>query len=201
LELIEERAREVFDDLHRLERVIVLFDECDELFRARGPTEASEQMRSITAFVTASMLPKLQRLHDDGRVVFFICTNNFPHLDPAIKRRGRIDHIVAVGPPDEHARKRLVQAELGAAVDASSMNRLWTATERFTRSELMHLLRLFRHRLEQLADRSPDALDELAGLLIRQFEPSLSISRDMYQEFVLQRQSASHPHIYQGGMW
>ena len=79
------------------------------------------------------------------------------------------------------------------------MNRLWTGTERFTRSELMHLLRLFRRRFEQLADRSPEALDELAGLLIRQFEPSLSIGRDMYQEFVRQRQSASHPHIYQGG--
>lgn len=194
LELIEAKAREVFDDLHRMERVVVLFDECDELFRARGPSDSSEQMRGITAFVTASMLPKLQRLHDQGRVVFLICTNNFKHLDPAVKRQGRIDHIIGVGPPDEVARRRLVLHEL-SDLDAQSIARLWTSTERFTRSELSHLLRQFGHRI---ADDPGDAehLDTVAQELISQFAPSLNISRDTYIEFMEQQRASSHPHVY-----
>jgi SpoVK/Ycf46/Vps4 family AAA+-type ATPase len=45
------------------------------------------------------MLPKLAKLHDDGRVVFFFATNYQEQFDPAIKRPGRFDILLCIGPP------------------------------------------------------------------------------------------------------
>ena len=50
LEYIEAESQSVFSRLLRLSRVVVLFDECDELFRERTPAEGMEQMRGIAAF-------------------------------------------------------------------------------------------------------------------------------------------------------
>lgn len=160
LEMIEAQARSVFQRLMKLSRTVILFDECDELFRFREPRAETEQVRSITAFVTASMLPKLQELHDRGRVVFFICTNNFETMDWAVKRGGRIDHVIAVGPPDSRARKRIVERALAgvtaglraaggsilfpeAVIDEVAMG-----TERFTRRELERLVRAVVQRAQ-----------------------------------------------------
>ena len=83
LESVERRAAELFDDLLALKGAVVLFDECDELFRARNTgLVASDQTRGIAAFVTASMLPKLQDLRDRGQIVLFVLTNHFDQMDP-----------------------------------------------------------------------------------------------------------------------
>ena len=152
LEYIEAQARSVFDRLQRLSRAVVLFDECDELFRDRKPSEAVEQTRGIAAFVTASMLPKLQELHDRGRVVFFICTNKFESLDPAIRRGGRIDHIIGVGPPLESARRRLILGQLELVDTGSTAGRIAEAlaykTERFSRSELVRACALLQDDID-----------------------------------------------------
>lgn len=146
LEYIEASARDVFRRILMLQRCVVMFDECDELFRDRGPSRQSEQFRTITAFVTASMLPKLQDLHDRGKIVFFICTNHFESLDPAVKRSGRIDHVLAVGPPDDVARIRIVQEALSAhkkeAGFSAASKDVVAATNGFTRDEVIRLCQL-----------------------------------------------------------
>lgn len=43
LEYIEAQAKAVFEMLQRLSRVVILFDECDELFRDRKPTPGTDQ--------------------------------------------------------------------------------------------------------------------------------------------------------------
>jgi hypothetical protein len=120
LENVEKRAIEVFSHLRDLVRVVVLFDECDELFRKRrGANSASkdaqavsDEARSISAFMTASMLPKLQGLRDNGQIFFVIATNYFEEIDPAAKRIGRIDRVVGVGWPDEKQRDRIIRETL-----------------------------------------------------------------------------------------
>jgi hypothetical protein len=47
--------------------------------------------RTIAAFMTASMLPRLQDLHNEGRNLIFLATNNVGALDEAIRRPGRFD--------------------------------------------------------------------------------------------------------------
>jgi hypothetical protein len=118
LENVEKRAGEVFSHLRDLTRVVVLFDECDELFRKRRGFSGSvnersnEEARSISAFMTASMLPKLQGLRDNGQIFFVIATNYLEEIDPAAKRIGRIDRVVGVGWPDTKQRGKIIEQTL-----------------------------------------------------------------------------------------
>ncbi len=96
---IYQRATEVFDDLADLSGVVILFDEMDALSRRRDlPQGAGLDVTS--QFLTTSMLPKLAKLHDDGRVVFYMLTNHRRDFDPAITRPGRFDLLICQGPPE-----------------------------------------------------------------------------------------------------
>jgi hypothetical protein len=113
LEFIEAVAREIFDYLRLLNHAVVFFDECDELFRSRGD-DSQRGARSILSFATASMLPKLQDLHDAANVVFVLGTNYLRNLDTAIRRPGRFDEILLFDRPDDRSRELLAARLLGS---------------------------------------------------------------------------------------
>lgn len=86
--------------------MVVLFDECEEFFRAR-PDNLRIEARTVGAFITAGMLPRLQRLRDGGWVVFVINSNIEAYeLDDAVTRRGRLDRAARVGHPVLEAQVR-----------------------------------------------------------------------------------------------
>lgn len=113
-ELIESKAAEIFGVLHELDHAIVFFDECDELFLDR---EQQQGPRSILSFVTASMLPKLQQLHDHKSVVFIVATNYLSRIDKAIRRPGRFDLVLLLDRPDDAAREHLLRKSLSSHPD------------------------------------------------------------------------------------
>jgi hypothetical protein len=197
LEYIEAQARSVFDRLQRLSRAVVLFDECDELFRNRNPSDEAEQMRGITAFVTASMLPKLQELHDRGRVVFCICTNKFETLDPAVKRGGRIDHIIGVGPPQAKARLRIIQTALSSSLpfhDVLSAE-LSEATDRLTRSEIKRACKLVE-KGSKLSNK--DEAKTAARTAADRIRHASTITDQEYNHFKKSKEDFSRP-VTEGG--
>lgn len=113
LELIESTAKEIFDLLANINHAIVLFDECDELFRKRPKhNDSIENTRTILSFATASMLPKLQKLHDERNLLFILATNFLQNIDTAIRRPGRFDDIFLYDRPDFTARLNLIEAEI-----------------------------------------------------------------------------------------
>ena len=89
------KADEIFQDLSDLSAVVVFFDEMDALMQSRE----GKPLDTATQFLTTSMLPMLTRLHDKGRVVFLMATNYQAKFDPAIKRAGRFDLLLCMGPP------------------------------------------------------------------------------------------------------
>jgi hypothetical protein len=203
LEYIEAQSRSVFDKISRLSRTVVVFDECDELFRDRKPLAESEQVRGITAFVTASMLPKLQELHDRGQVVFFICTNNFKSMDAAIKRGGRIDHILAVGPPDRSAREALVSAASGKAFGstapgaavpflAEAVAELIDGTERFTRSEIERIVQSLATLATRESWRTAKDARNAAHGLVKEYQAGLTITQEEFSRFQKEAEDFSH---------
>jgi len=97
---IQAEANKIFRMLEETERVVVLFDEFDELVRERGTVNAEPFSRLLTT----AMLPKLARLHKRGTLVFIIATNNVSDFDLAIRRRGRFDHVVQIMPPSYEAK-------------------------------------------------------------------------------------------------
>lgn len=110
LELVEAVAGAIFADLMRLDHAVVFFDECDELFRDRSTSGAGA--RNILSFATASMLPKLQKLHDARKVIFVLGTNYVANIDLAIRRPGRFDEILLFDRPDKTARLSIASSEI-----------------------------------------------------------------------------------------
>jgi len=98
------RARQLFERLRVLRNCVVLFDELDELVTARIP-----EYEKMGRFITTSMLPWFQDLHDAGDLVFIATTNNIRDFDPAVKRPGRFDFVLPVGPPSSEQRTALLQ--------------------------------------------------------------------------------------------
>jgi SpoVK/Ycf46/Vps4 family AAA+-type ATPase len=102
-------ARSLFQELRRLREVVVLFDEIDEMLRDRADkSQGKDGSMGILRFLIPGMLPKLQDLKQYGekaRLIFIIATNYFDRLDPAIKRKGRIDEHFLVAPQDLMGRR------------------------------------------------------------------------------------------------
>lgn len=121
-DMMEARASEVFRLLSQLSGCVIFFDEFEEFFltRASQPTTPSESgarmpsapgatapsepisnahNRTIAAFTTSAMLPRLQGLHDQGRCLVFLATNHPEKIDEAIRRPGRFDFSVTVDHP------------------------------------------------------------------------------------------------------
>ena len=99
---IYDRVNEVFDDLMDLFGVVILFDEMDALVQTReevNAVESPKKAESARVFLTTSMLPKLLRLRKRGKAIFFMATNHQRDFDPAIKRSGRFDLLIRMGPP------------------------------------------------------------------------------------------------------
>lgn len=106
-QLVEERAKAIFAALEQLSQKVILFDEIDRLVLNRD-TPLYEEQQDIFQFMTPSMLVKLADLRRKERCIFIISTNYEERIDPAIKRRGRIDDQVPVLPPDAAQRKRVL---------------------------------------------------------------------------------------------
>ena len=104
---MEARSSTVFRRLNYLTQCVVFFDEFEEFFRdrkeniesAKRPNGVSPHNRTIAAFTTSAMLPRLQALHDCGRSLIFLATNHFKRIDDAIVRAGRFDFKETVGHP------------------------------------------------------------------------------------------------------
>jgi hypothetical protein len=200
LENVERSAVEVFSHLKDLVRVVVLFDECDELFRARRRArdddgKGSEEMRSISAFVTASMLPKLQDLHDNGQAFFVIATNYFDQIDSAAKRIGRIDRVVGVGWPDEEQRRWMIEQTLLGAKGVSSRQArdaaelLAPQTRFYVRGELTELAHELAKKPDKLAQGEIEG--RVGEIMINK---SASIEEDDRKAFIRDAETRSACH-------
>jgi hypothetical protein len=97
---IQSEANMIFRVLEETERVVVLFDEFDELVRERGTSKSEPFSRLLTT----AMLPKLANIYKRGALVFIIATNHVGEFDLAIRRQGRFDRVVQIMPPSYPAK-------------------------------------------------------------------------------------------------
>jgi hypothetical protein len=90
------QAETIFKDVMDMYGVVVLFDELDALVQKRDGKGSPD---TESKFLTTYMLPKLAKLHDQGRLIFLMATNFQEDFDDAIKRAGRFDLLLCMGPP------------------------------------------------------------------------------------------------------
>ncbi len=208
LEHVERRAIEVFAHLRDLVRVVVLFDECDELFRARGGAvdagnSSNEAIRSISAFMTASMLPKLQDLRDNGQAFFVIATNYFDQIDPAAGRIGRIDRVVGVSWPDQEQRENIIRRQLEDTLSSEALEgepwpaaitRLAEKTQLYVRGELVELANALADKAQEVG-RTERAVHKVIDEQIMDKQTSAIGLGDAeaFQKIAVRRSACHHP--------
>jgi len=100
--MAEINAANIFRILGELPKVVILFDEIDQLLRDRNQDQHAGG--GALQFMTTSMLTKFQNLRQHKINVFVLTTNKFEGLDSAIRRAGRFDRHMPVMPPDAPSR-------------------------------------------------------------------------------------------------
>jgi hypothetical protein len=104
------QAETIFEDVMDMCGVVVLFDEMDALVQKR---DSGTPLDTESKFLTTYMLPKLARLHDRGQIAFMMATNFVGNFDDAIKRAGRFDYLLCMGPPTLEAKCGAVHVFFG----------------------------------------------------------------------------------------
>jgi SpoVK/Ycf46/Vps4 family AAA+-type ATPase len=100
MDSVQAEANTLFSMLAAAERLIVLFDEFDEMVRERTLPNSDATSR----FLTTAMLPKLSLINRRRRIVFILATNYIDQFDFAIARPGRFDRRFQIMPPTMKAK-------------------------------------------------------------------------------------------------
>ncbi len=93
----------IFENIRLLDRVVVFFDEFEEL--TVRPDRATKEERALSN----EFLRQLPRIRGKKDIVLICATNNIRMLNPALLRPGRFDLILPVGSLDRISRKTIFQ--------------------------------------------------------------------------------------------
>lgn len=99
LDRVYSTADRLFRDLGDVDRAVVFFDEMDAMLQRRVGDDGKQELSIEQQFMTTCMLPHLAELYDSRKVLFFFATNYQETFDAAIKRAGRFDMMLFMGPP------------------------------------------------------------------------------------------------------
>ncbi len=100
--------RDLFDSAAENAPAIIFIDEFEALVPARGELGGFQQHK---AEEVNEFLAHLNGCAEKG--IFVIAATNEPKkIDPAVRRTGRLDKMIYVGPPDAEARKEMLKLHL-----------------------------------------------------------------------------------------
>ena len=100
---------------------VLFFDDVEEIAPARSVSyHSGEDTGGASERVVSTFLNELDGI--DSRIGVFVvaCSKKPWSIDPAIIRKGRMDHMVYVGLPNEEARRKLCQGNPEAEKIASA---------------------------------------------------------------------------------
>ncbi len=111
----EAAVKQLFDQINLCkDGAVVFIDECDELFSKR-----SANAKEYKSAVTNQLLQNLNGFNTDGSKRILIAATNLPwNVDSAYLRYKRFSHHVHITPPDEAARRAIIEGKIeGVPVD------------------------------------------------------------------------------------
>ena len=105
----EQAVRAIFEDIESCPDGAVLFiDECESIFSRR--TDKTEDYKSA---VTTELLQRINGFGVDGSKRIMVGATNCPWMiDPAYLRYKRFSYLIHVTPPDEAARRAIIEGKL-----------------------------------------------------------------------------------------
>lgn len=102
----EARLREIFERAARSAPCLVFIDEIDSLAPDRAKVEGEVEKRLV-----AQLLSLMDGFAKTNGVVVLAATNRPDHLDPALRRPGRLDREVQFRVPDREGRLEILQIQ------------------------------------------------------------------------------------------
>jgi SpoVK/Ycf46/Vps4 family AAA+-type ATPase len=133
----ERRLHDAFAAARRAAPCVLFLDELDALGQKR-----SHQRRSAGRNVVNQLLAELDGAQADNEGLFVLAATNHPwDVDTALRRPGRLDRTVLVLPPDEPARRAILERALAErpvqGVDAAKLAR---QTDGYSGADLVHIV-------------------------------------------------------------
>jgi len=95
----EKRIREIFEDAEKNSPSIIFFDEIDAIASKRDEVYGEVERR-----IVSQLLTQMDGLKSRGKVIVIGATNRPNAIDPALRRPGRFDREINIGPPDRKGR-------------------------------------------------------------------------------------------------
>ena len=132
----EEKISEIFKEAEKKAPTIIFIDEIDAVVPNREGDLHQMQAAPVNEFLA-------QMSNCSERGIFVIAASNRPEkIDPAILRRGRIDRIIYVPPPDFEARKEMFKLYLKKRPIDLGLNydELAKKTENYVSSDIKFLV-------------------------------------------------------------
>ncbi len=143
--------RASFDEAKAKAPSILFVDEVDTF----GDRSATDRNRGYMRAAIAGFLELLDGFNRRKGVVVVSACNNPEHLDPAIRRPGRLGQHFKVTLPDENARRSILKYHTGIDLDPNQAEQFTLATEGYFGADIGQLVRFAkrsaRRRREDLA--------------------------------------------------
>lgn len=175
----QQKISDLFDEAEKKAPMILIFDEFDAIVPNRESDNSGSQANEVNEMLT-------QLNNCAARGIYVLATTNRPTLlDPAILRKGRIDHTFYVPLPDKEARSALFRMETEKRPhEGMDYEALAESTENHTCSDISFIVEetarlCFEETIERgLKDPLPLSMERMMRV-IRQTPSSVSDAQRM----------------------
>ncbi|HQV56395.1 MAG TPA: ATP-binding protein [Ilumatobacteraceae bacterium] len=122
--------REIFETVSLLEHVVLFIDEVDEIAGRRSE-------RRDTEGVVNELLKAIPVFRAQPGRLLLCATNSVGDLDQAFLRPGRFDFVLPIGPPDDEARRALLERfALTMTTNVIDVDAVVAATKMYTTADV-----------------------------------------------------------------
>ena len=159
----EETMRMLFERARENAPSIVLFDEIDCLGMSRGAAEAHHEKSMVTQLLTL-----LDGIEDRGKIFVLATTNRPEDIDVALRRPGRFDQVVWMGPSDQKGRKAIFLHHMKGLKLADGIDRdhlaaeLAVASSGFTGADIAYTCQRAALLCVKEASKAPEPPNDIA---------------------------------------
>ncbi len=129
----ERNLHELFEQARANKPCVLFFDEVDALGGRRSDMHGGSARQLINQF-----LAEMDGVEQSNDGVLILSATNAPwHVDPAFRRPGRFDRVLFVPPPDEPARREILQIHCkGKPIENIDFDSVAAKTENFSGADL-----------------------------------------------------------------
>lgn len=116
----EKNMRDIFAQAEKLDRCIIFFDEIDSICSDRSSDDSRHTKSILTTLLTC--MDGFMKTKKPEQLRIIVAATNLPwKLDSALKRGGRFETQIYVPLPDESARKKFIESDLGKLPHAADV--------------------------------------------------------------------------------